>query len=81
MSGDAKIWRDQPDLPLTEELCANATIVSRYNVPQCGRYRIGNYGMEVRCPGPAAIKIRLATGQYCDLCDKHARLLGFREDA
>ena len=86
MSGDAKIWRDIPDVHLTKELFADATIVSRHNAPQCGRYRIGtetqsDYGVEVRCHRRASIKIRLATGQYYDLCAECARLLGFREDA
>ena len=84
MSGDAKIWRDLPDVYLTTELCADATIAQRYRSPQCCRSRNGtdvqsDSGEEVRCSNPSTIKICLTTGQYYNLCDEHAHRLGFRD--
>lgn len=70
-----------PDVHLTEELCVDATIEQRYSSPQCCKNRTGidtqsDYGEKVRCNSPSVIKIRLATGQYYDLCEDHARELG-----
>lgn len=81
---EGKLMTDQsrlPDVHLTEELCADATIEHRYQLIRCCRNRMGtdiqsDYGEEVRCSNHASIKIRLATGQLYDLCEDHARLLG-----
>ncbi len=69
-----------PDVHLTTELCASATIEHRYRATQCCRFRTGtdsqsDYGEEVRCSNPASVKIRLTTGQLYDLCEDHARAL------
>lgn len=70
-----------PDVYLTPELCASATIEHMRYATQCCRFRVGtdsqsDYGETVRCSNPAALKIRLATGQFYDLCEDHAMALG-----